>query len=170
MKYIVFLDFDGVLTSSRVHYAHNATYPMWARFDPVAVDFLNRIHDTFVDVSFVWSTTWRNGIVETAHTEHWAWSMFANAGFRGQFGKPWRVNQNNDQSKYHVRAEEVKEYLNDYGSGTKDFLVLDDSDYNWDKALPVKRWVKTDSENGLLWKHMRDAMSMMGTWEKKKNA
>lgn len=169
MKYLVFLDFDGVLTSTRVHYAHNAEYPMWARFDPVAVDFLNKINDTFVDVSFVWSTTWRNRMVDTVHTEHWAASMFANAGFRGKFGVPWRVNSTDDQSKYHVRAEEVKEYLNDYGSSTKDFLVLDDSDYNWDKVLPVKRWVKTDSENGLLWKHMKVAMSMMGTWEKKKD-
>ena len=39
-KYLVFLDIDGVFTSSRVHFAHAAAYEMWHRFDPVAVDFI----------------------------------------------------------------------------------------------------------------------------------
>ena len=51
-KYLVFLDIDGVFTSSRVHYAHNAVYKMWHRFDPVAVDFMNKIHDKY-PVEFV---------------------------------------------------------------------------------------------------------------------
>ena len=45
-KYLVFLDIDGVFTSSRVHAAHNASYDSWHLFDPVAIDFMNRIHDT----------------------------------------------------------------------------------------------------------------------------
>ena len=42
-KYLIFLDIDGVLASSRVHCAHNAdqSYGLWARLDPVAMDFLS---------------------------------------------------------------------------------------------------------------------------------
>ena len=62
-KYLVFLDIDGVFTSSRVHYAHNASYDMWHRFDPVAIDFMNKIHDRYpVECDFmpldVESWTW----------------------------------------------------------------------------------------------------------------
>ena len=55
-KYLVFLDIDGVFTSSRVHYAHNAVFNIWHRFDPVAVDFMNKIHDKY-PVEFVLIST-----------------------------------------------------------------------------------------------------------------
>ena len=165
MKYMVFVDFDGVLTSNRVHFSHHdPKYPMWATFDPVVVEFFNRVDRTFDDVSFVWTTTWRNRVIPGLHTEHWAYSMWYNAGFRGQFAKQWRVNHEDDNRLHQFRAHEIKEYLEKWMP--LDFVIIDDSDYGFNDTLGVKRFVKTSSDDGMLFKHMRDIWSMMGNWDR----
>lgn len=170
MKYLVFVDFDGVLTSNRVHFSMPQTkdlYLMWSTFDPVVMEFFNKIHYQYDDVSFVWTTTWRNKVpLKGSHLQHWAYSMWYNAGFRGKFGKPWKVNPD-DTLPTHLRAEEVKHYLETYGQDTKDFLIFDDSDYGFNHVLGKKRFVKTDANEGMLFKHMLNAWSKMGTWEEK---
>ena len=85
MKYLVFVDFDGVLTTTRQSLAqHNAGYEYMSVFDPIAIEFFNRIHHTYADVSFVWSTSWRNHVPPNAGSiEHIVYSMWYNAGFRG---------------------------------------------------------------------------------------
>lgn len=128
--YYVFVDFDGVLTSSRVAFAQpQDSYPMWSTFDPVVMEFFNKIHNTFEDVEFVWTTSWRNNIENNYMTEHWAYSMWYNAGFRGNFAKQWRVNDENDSSLYGSRALEVKQYLEKFPAD--DFVVFDDTNYNY---------------------------------------
>ena len=42
-RYLVFLDVDGVLASTRVQLAQDFDYKVWAKFDPVAVDFFNKL-------------------------------------------------------------------------------------------------------------------------------
>lgn len=167
-KYFVFLDIDGVLTSSRVHVAHNAYYEMWHRFDPVAVDFFNKIHDTY-NVEFVLMSTWKNYLdVDDHNIEHWVKSAFANSGFRGKFANYWKTDPHEtwvNKSNYN-RAHEVKEYLEEYGQDVEDFLLFDDNDYDFNKVLGKKRFVKTDPENGLLYKHMKNALSVIGQWSK----
>ena len=98
-------------------------------------------------------------------TEHWAYSMWYNAGFRGNFAKDWRVNKLDESHLYAYRALEVKEYLEEHPAD--DFIIFDDSDYNYNDTLGVKRFIKTDSNEGMLFKHMKDAWSIMGTWDKK---
>lgn len=169
-KYLVFLDIDGVFTSSRVHYAHNATYDMWHRFDPVAVDFMNKIHDRY-DVEFVLMSTWKNYLKHDDHNiEHWIRSAFANSGFRGNFANPWKTDPNEswvNKPSHYDRAQEVKEYLEEYGSDVKDFIMFDDNDYGFETILGIKRLIRTDPENGLLFKHMKKAQSIMGQWHEK---
>jgi len=167
-KYLVFLDVDGVFTSSRVHYAHNASYEMWHRFDPVAVDFMNKIHDRY-PVEFVLMSTWKNYIDVKSHTiEHWVRAAFGNSGFRGQFATPWKTDPDNlALQKKWDRGDEVREYLDTYATDVKDFILFDDNVYNFDKALGVKRLVRTDPENGLLYKHMLHAQSIMGQWHER---
>ena len=168
-KYLVFLDIDGVFTSARVQYAHNATYGIWHRFDPIAVDFMNKIHDMY-PVEFVLMSTWKNYLdSKDKNIEHWIRSAFGNSGFRGNFANPWKtdpdeewVNRNNFR-----RGDEVKLYLEIYGQDVKDFILFDDNRYNFKEALGKGRLVQTDPENGLLHKHMMNAWSIMGTWEKK---
>lgn len=169
-KYLVFLDIDGVFTSSRVHYAHNAVYEMWHRFDPVAVDFMNKIHDRY-PVEFVLISTWKNYLkVDDHNIEHWMRSAFANSGFRGNFATMWKTDPNetwvNQPSRYD-RSHEIRDYLEEYGQDIVDYIIFDDNDYGFETVLGKKRWIRTDPENGLLYKHMCNAQSLMGQWHER---
>lgn len=168
-KYLVFLDIDGVFTSHRVHTAHNAhEAAMWQRFDPVAVDFMNYIHDTYL-VEFVLMSTWKNGLRnDDIMVEHWVRSAFANSGFRGLFAKPWKTDPDNFAPvKKWDRGNEVKDYLENYGADVEDFILFDDNRYQFKEILGKQRLVWTDATDGLLHKHMLNAKSIMGTWEKR---
>lgn len=166
-KYLVFLDVDGVFTSSRVHMAHNASYDMWHRFDPVAVDFMNTIHDAH-PVEFVIMSTWKTNLsLNSMMTEHWVRAAFGNSGFRGNLANPWKTNPDNLPRLANDRGGEVRDYLETFGTDVEDFVLFDDDAFNFHEALGKRRLVLTDSHNGLLHKHMLNALSLMGNWEKK---
>lgn len=168
-KYLVFLDIDGVFASHRVHVAHNAYQAaMWQRFDPVAIDYMNKIHDTH-PVEFVIMSTWKNGIRgDDPMIEHWVRSAFANSGFRGIFASPWKTDPD-DFSKHKGwdRANEVKNYLEIFGSDIEDYILFDDNRHRFKEILGKNRLILTDPDNGLLYKHMLNASSLMGTWKKR---
>jgi len=174
-KYLVFVDFDGVLTSSRVHLSQDTDpynhYPMWSTFDPVVVEFFNKLHHKYEGVRFVWTTSWRNNVPKDISVEHLAYSMWYNAGFRGMFGDPWTVNPDDQRDGYmnHTsRAEEIKHYLENYAQGCKDFVIIDDNDYNFNKVLGIKRFVRTNPDDGMLLKHMKNILALTGNWDKRK--
>lgn len=170
-KYAIFLDIDGVFCGTRVHMGHTCSkHKMWDRFDPIAVDFMNKI-DELYNVDFVLMSTWKEQIKHDDPVYyHWINSSFRNAGFRGMFPWPnWKTNPTNNPDKYntlHGRAVEVADYLAEFGP-YEDFLLFDDSNYDFNRVLGKKRWIRCDSENGLLSKHMKHAMAIMGQWEKK---
>ena len=166
-RYLIFVDFDGVLTSNRVHFSHpKGSYLLWATFDPVVMEFFNKIHNTYDGVEFVWTTTWRNHLQESGHIAHIVTSMWYNAGFRGMLSQPWRVNPDNTLPT-HKRAEEIDHYLKTYAPDVDDYVIIDDSDYGFNKILPKKRFVKTSPDDGMLFKHMRNAWALMGDWKKR---
>jgi len=169
-KYVIFLDIDGVFASTRVHMgATSCGQPMWDKFDPVAVDFLNRLHDKH-NIDFVLSSTWKNNLNRLDTTIfHWMLSSFRNAGFRGNFPYPnWKTNPNDTPvSSIDGRAHEVKHFLEACLGAYDDFVIIDDTDYRFNGVLGIKRFVKTDAENGMLAKHMKHILSLTGTWEKK---
>jgi hypothetical protein len=142
---------------------------MWDKFDPIAVDFMNKI-DELYDVDFVIMSTWKDNI---DHKDpmyfHWINSSFRNSGFRGEFAYPhWKTNPFNS-TKYvgfSCRAVEVSDYLKDHGP-YKDYLLFDDSDYDFNRVLGRKRWIRCHSEDGLLSGQMKRAMTIMGEWERK---
>lgn len=171
MTNLVFLDFDGVLTSDRVNFAQNykASYPLWSKFDPVTIDFFNRVHYNF-DVAFVWNTTWMHGMdADNTMHYHWAQTMFRNAGFQGSFADPWKVPSTyhgsirDGVSSINYRAHEVLDYLKSYYPSTidkKSFIVVDDNDFQYNAVLGVKRFVRTDATNGMLSKHYTNFWSL----------
>ena len=168
--YYIFVDFDGVLASNRISFAnthHADSYPIWSKLDPTVMEFFNKIHIKYKDVRFVWTTTWRNGMSNEQHTLHWAYSMWYSAGFKGLFANEWRVNSVDDARMYGDRALEIKEYLEGPGMDYKDYIIIDDSDYGFNRVLGKKRFVKTSSEDGMLFSHMLNIWSMTGEWEKK---
>jgi hypothetical protein len=169
-RYLVFLDIDGVFTSSRVHYSRTDAYDMWAKFDPVAVDFMNKISDRFHNVEFVCMSTWKNFLdTKSQSTVHIFEAMWRNAGFKGKFADPWKTDPDNTlwKSAGMDRGDEVVHYLENYGTDVKDYILFDDNAYNFNKVLPKKRLIQTNPENGLLYRHMTDAMSIMGNWSEK---
>ena len=169
-KYLVFLDIDGVFTSSRVHTAHNPSFDMWHRFDLVAVDFMNRIHDTY-PVEFVLISTWKNYLRnDDNQVSHWMRAAFGNSGFRGEFSTLWKTDPDNlwpNKSTPYTRAHEIRDYLIEHATDVEDYIIFDDNDYGFERVLGKKRLIRTDPDNGLLHKHMLNAMSIMGTWTKK---
>lgn len=167
-KYLAFLDVDGVFASTRVHYSWDNEYDKWSKFDPVAVDFCNKMWDRYA-VEFVLMTTWKDGFDYTHKmTAHWVMTAFKNAGFRGKFADPWKTNpMNNAELEVKDRAYEVKDYLDNYADDVVDYILFDDTRYKFKEVLGKGRWVHTDSENGLLYKHMVHAQSLMGQWDKR---
>jgi hypothetical protein len=166
-KYLVFVDFDGVLCSNRMQFGvPQDSYIMWSVIDPAVMAFFNKLHDTYEGVYFVWTTTWRNYLVHSMNLEHIAYSLWYNAGFRGHLGSPWRVNPG-DTLNHTDRAGEIIHYLDTFAPKVEDYLILDDSDYGFNKRLPKKRFIRTDSDNGMLFRHMKDAWSLTGNWKKK---
>jgi predicted DNA-binding protein len=167
-KYLVFLDIDGVFTSDRVHFSNNNPYPMWVQFDPVATQFMNKIHDTY-PVEFVIMSTWKEYFKnDDTNVLHLVEAMFRNSGFRGVLASPWKTNPDNLVRLFESdRAYEVKEYLETYATDVEDYLLFDDTQYKFKEVLGKSRLVHTDSKNGLLYKHMLNASSMMGTWNER---
>lgn len=166
VKYLVFLDIDGVFTSGRVQFASANPRDLWNKFDPTAIDFMNKIHDRVDGVYFMLISTWKDHLPsDDAMLEHWIISAFRNAGFRGEFNRPWKTNPDNVYKNKETRAHEIRDYL--AGRNIKDYIIFDDTDYAFDTILGKRRHIKTDSENGLLLKHMKNAMSIIGEWEPK---
>lgn len=165
MRYLVFLDIDGVFTSTRVHLSSHDRNELWNRFDPVAVDFMNRLSDEYQNVEFVVMSTWKNYLnVENKNTNHLVLSMFRNSGFRGKFATPWKTDPFNVLHMNHTqRGAEVTKYLEEFGDDVADYLMFDDNRYDFDR-MSKKRLVQTDADNGLQVKHMKNALSIVGTW------
>jgi hypothetical protein len=65
------------------------------------------------------------------------------------------------------RGNEVKDYLENFGTDVEDFILFDDNRYRFKEILGKQRLVWTDATDGLLHKHMLNAKSLMGNWEKK---
>lgn len=161
--YYVFLDIDGVLTSARAEMSDGIPRT-WMKFDPIAIDFFNRIHDNH-DVEFVLSSTWRNYITD-AMSLHWIESCFVSAGFRGKLAKEWKVNIQEDHDLYRKqRAWEIKDYLDRHDHD--DFMIFDDNDYLFNEVLGKRRFIQTDHANGLMVNHMKSALSIAGNWSKR---
>lgn len=166
VKYLVFLDIDGVFTSSRVQYASANPQDLWNKFDPTAIEFMNKIHDTVDGVYFMLISTWKDHLdTNDSMLEHWITSSFRNAGFRGEFNRPWKTNPENIYTSKETRAHEIRDFIQ--GRDLKDYIIFDDTDYEFDRILGKKRFIRTDHDNGLLLKHMRNAMSIIGEWDTK---
>jgi hypothetical protein len=162
-QYMVFLDIDGVLTGTRVHLSSGNREELWSQFDPVAVQFLNWIHDTVPDVHFMLISTWKEDLrLEGDMASQWVVSTLRNAGFRGTLSPTWKSNPDN-LPRFKHRAWEIKDYLEGHPK-VKDFIIFDDTDYAFEQVLGKRRWIRTDTNEGMLTKHMLKAKSIIGDW------
>lgn len=167
MKYVVFLDVDGVFTSQRCQYGASCKESiLWDKFDPVAVDFMNDLHDKY-EIDFVLTSTWVENLnVSNKNVYQWVISAFRNAGFRGKFPlNKWKTNPDNDLEMR--RGQGIRKFLED--NYYEDFLIFDDNSYDFSFENLKGRFVMTHHEDGLLTKHMRKAKSIVGMWDEKEN-
>jgi hypothetical protein len=164
----VFLDIDGVFTSDRVWLGEPAHLDFMTTFDPIAIKFLNTIPDMAKapinsyrsPVEFVISSTWKDYMIIGEMEKMWIEAAFRNAGFTGKFAEDIATPM--FQGLYNGRAHEIKEYLAEHTYG--DFIIFDDIDFGFDEVLGVKRLVQTSDTDGLLYKNMLHAKSIIGNW------
>lgn len=166
-RYIGFLDIDGVLTSKRAHIAYTVNEgELWNHFDPIALAFLNQLNDAY-NIDWVLMSTWVLGLDKSNSTVyHWIQTTFRNAGFNGKF--PWPNWKTQDPGRLENRAHMVKKYLDAEHFTYDDFIIFDDTNYDFNTVLGKKRFIHTDPSEGMLSKHMLNALSLTGTWEKRK--
>lgn len=169
-NYFIFVDIDGVLVTARNNFMFlENDYQMHTKFDPVCIDLFNYIHMKYYGVHFVLSTSWKAPLNNSDEKEdmglhkHWVHSAFRSSGFIGNFGKNWKTGYEDTMvfPRNH-RIKEINSYLDE--NPCRDFLIFDDEDLGF-KNMHPKRWIKTDEHNGLTWKNIIQAKSIIGTWE-----
>lgn len=146
-RFIIFLDFDGVLCTLRQSMAVGDK-GLLGCLDPVALDFLDRI----CRENKVWviiSSTWRIGakcsmfhkiFKATGHfhlTKSLYWDDYATIS-----------------SKTGHRGGEIEDWLKRNDATVKDYLILDDETDMLDYQM--SRLVKTDCRNGILFDNYID--------------
>lgn len=136
---ILFLDFDGVLTSSRASAGIGES--LWTYLDPVACRFIeHRCIKNNVEV--VISSTWRIGQESGSYFR----GLFGAAGFsKIKIHTDFRTKQLKGN-----RGNEIQEWLDRHGN--PEYIILDDDSDMLERQKP--RFIKTDTYNGLLHEHM----------------
>ena len=150
---VIFLDFDGVLTSARIHVAYGGG-DIWRVFDPAAIRFLSSLSD----VEFVISSTWRL-LFERQDFIH----MFAAAGWNVNLHQIWctphpsTISITDENQALGSRAREILAWIENH-LGERDFIVIDD-----DRGTFPADWkvVQTDPAEGMLWQHYGDVSALL---------
>lgn len=150
---VIFLDFDGVICTGRQAIA-SGERGVISGLDPVALCFLDRICRDH-DIKIVISSTWRQGDRRRNFYE-----IFGCAGFI-HLAKAIHENWATCSIPEKTRGHEIEEWLADnYCDG---YLILDDCTEFLEYQKPF--FVETDSYNGMLYKHYRKALEILGIEE-----
>lgn len=130
---IIFLDFDGVLTSTRVCEAVNEAF--WSTPDPIACKLIVKLINEFgckLVISSTWRLLYHKNSIEMYLRSH---------GFPdGILHADWGTKE------LGVRSEEIKEWISRHPEATV-FVAIDDD------TLNMPEWVATDGDEGFLYKH-----------------
>lgn len=157
-KNIIFLDIDGVLTSHRIYEGmdEKAGFSgVWRQFDPVAVNFLNRLSREH-SCELVLSSTWRRrsfGDINVSLP-----FILAGGGLRIPPADVWVT----DYLPLRKRSSEIADWIDE--NGLDNFIIFDDdldAGYGFED-----NFVHTDGRNGLLHQHMVRANEIVAKWEK----
>lgn len=140
MKNYIFLDIDGVLTSTRVHLAAGKR-GIWASFDPVAVSFLEKICNKW-PAEIIISSTWR-AMFQRHDWDH----LFGLSNLENYIHQQWRTGHAGGD-----RPEEVSDWLRDHGGSEYNYLILDDSHYQWTDEQKG-HLILTAANDGMQWHH-----------------
>lgn len=160
---VIFLDMDGVLCTPRACFAHGQA-GLQRYLDPVGIDFLNRF--TKVTKShIVVSSSWRTLFDEFAFR-----TLLMTAGYTGTFKKDWKTVDHFKQTNSGLwlapgdgkatRPNEIQEWLNNHPEVT-DYQIWDDDSFDWNDHQK-KRWIHTDTYNGITFENIKRACELWG--------
>jgi len=161
--FVFFLDMDGVLNNPRVCYSmpsQNAS-DMFGWIDPISVAFINKWAN-YIDEKYngeahiVMSSTWRSHFDrwESISTFYSALGLYliAHKDFKT---RPTRMSID---GQYDIRGNQVADWLKLHPDVDKWIIIDDSNDFRDDQ---IARHVHTDTEDGILGKNHRDAMTMI---------
>lgn len=117
--FIVFLDIDNVACTERAYhaYGHALDKNVMRVWDPVVIQFLNRLTEEFKQLKFVISSTW--GVKHDVPT------ILMSHGFRGNFHEDDKVIRH---FGHNPRGRLVRDWLLDHPEILDRYLVLDDEE------------------------------------------
>lgn len=138
---VIFLDIDGVLTSSRVYVATNEKIVggTWGQFDPVAVQFLNHVCANY-GYKVVISSTWRNHYDRST-----IGAILKGNGCRFKLHPNWKTDRFKGS-----RGEQIERWFENDKSVNHYIILDDDSDFSDEQR---KYHVKTCGLNGMMLEH-----------------
>lgn len=148
---IIFLDFDGVLNSSRfMHAEYDAGRGsgLIDTLDSEAVNVLNEVIK-LTDAKIVVSSTWRLGRTRTQLQE-----ILNKSGFIG------KVIDKTGTKPDSMRGNQIQKWLDDNKNfyDIESFVIVDDDS---DMAHLMHRLVQTRSEDGLTHEHIDKLVSFL---------
>lgn len=149
---IIFLDFDGVICTTRSHYAYSSTL-LHRHLDVVAVKMIERLCEN-AKASIVVSSTWRNHFEQDAIN-----IMLCNAGMKKvPFHSCWKTPRLMREGISVTRGFEIAAFLKDHACDNY-VIIDDDKDF-----LPeqIERHVHTHEHNGFLFEHFEQAHRILG--------
>lgn len=152
---IIFLDFDGVISTTRAFMSQVDQQDFYIRWlDPVACDFVRRICEQF-SCKIVVSSTWRNFGYESCVA-----TSMAAYGLDKFVHKDWRTEElwSRDMELGGCRPLEIATWL--AGHDETEYLILDDDTFLWTEHQK-ERWIHTDVENGMFLSHMSDIIDRL---------
>lgn len=151
---VIFLDFDGVINTlvydekeKRIRYF----YPDDGKVnDRTAIEYINLLGEK-TEANVVVSSSWRIGETLASLQE-----ILYNSGLRlDVIGKTPRMD-------YHIRGEEIQEYLK-YHPEVDKFIIIDDDE---DMGELTHRLVKCEDDIGFKAKQYFEALKLMNYEEK----
>ena len=155
---VIFLDMDGVLCTPRACLAHGQK-GLNRYLDPIGIDFLNRFTKASNSMIVV-SSTWRTLFDDFAFK-----TLMATAGYTGRYKKDWKTPDFFKQTNSGLwmapgdgkatRPIEIQEWLNNHLE-VGEYLIFDDDSFEWNEKQ-TKRWIHTDTYNGITHQNMIDA-------------
>lgn len=149
---VIFLDFDGVLTSTRTCVALDGR-GLWTTADPVAIALVKRLCDEF-SAKIVVSSTWR----EIYDREGLMLYLHQAGLHRNYIHNDWRTPSTRMSS---WRAEEIRTWLESHSEITG-FVIIDDMDFSSSEELK-EHAVKTSGTNGMMYEHYDQAKKILSS-------
>lgn len=145
---IIFLDFDGVISTERASIA-NGERGLLVSLDTIGVKFLDRICTQY-GIKIVISSTWRKSRDRSYFRE-----LFQCFGYTA-LAKALHEEYATPQLSGAIRGEEILQWFNDSnynGSKQCKYLIIDDNSDFHEEQLP--HLILTDIYDGMLTKHFR---------------